>query len=53
MKKSNYRVTTFQITEEQYTQLRMMCVLTNKRMGEFIRIAINDKIKELKGKKNG
>jgi len=28
--------------------MKMMCTLTKKSMGEFIRIAILDKIKELK-----
>ena len=42
--------TTFQLTNALHTQLKMMCLLTKKSMGEFIRIAIRDKIKELKDK---
>lgn len=30
------------------TELKIMCALTNRRMSDFIRIAIQDKIKELK-----
>jgi predicted DNA-binding protein len=33
------------------TELRIMCALTNKRMSDFIRIAIQDKIKELNEKR--
>jgi len=32
-------------------QLKMMCVLTNKKMGEFIRLAIIDKIQQVKMEK--
>jgi hypothetical protein len=42
------RTTTFQITRTLHTQLRTMCMLTDKSMGEFIRIAIRDKIIEIK-----
>lgn len=40
--------TTFQLPKGLHTQLRIMCVLTNKSMGEFIRISIRDKINQLK-----
>lgn len=44
-----YRTTTFQISYHLHTKLKMMCVLTQKSMGEFIRLAIIDKINQLKG----
>ncbi len=44
------RTTTFQLPCTLHTQLRTMCLLTDKSMGEFIRIAIRDKIKCLKEK---
>ncbi len=44
------KTTTFQLPTSLYTQLRMMCVLTNTQMGEFIRISIRDKINQLKEK---
>lgn len=47
-KKNAHCTTTFQISNHLHTQLKTMCVLTKKSMGEFIRIAIRDKIKELK-----
>ena len=43
-----FHTTTFQLTHNLQTQLKMMCVLTGVSMGEFIRIAIRDKIIELK-----
>lgn len=42
--------TTFQIPFTLHDQLKMMCVLTHVSLGEFIRIAIRDKIKQLKEK---
>jgi len=50
-KKSPHMITTFQISHDLHTQLKMMCLLTHKTMGEFIRLAIIDKIKEIKEKK--
>lgn len=53
MDDENYhRTTTFQISHHLHTQMKMMCTLTQKSMGEFIRIAIIDKIKEIKVKQN-
>lgn len=43
-----YRTTTFQISHHMHTQLKTMCMLTKKSMGEFIRICIAEKIKQLK-----
>ena len=40
--------TTFQMTHALHTNLKMMCLLSKKTMGQFIRIAIIDKIKQLK-----
>lgn len=34
------------------TQIKIMCILTKSKQSDFIRIAIQDKIKELKGNKN-
>lgn len=47
--KKPFIMTTFQISSSLHTQLKIMSVLTNKSMAEFIRLAIIDKIKELKG----
>jgi len=47
----HHRTTTFQISNHLHTQLKTYCVLTQKSMGEFIRVAIIDKIKELKRQK--
>ena len=43
------RLTTFQLPENLYVKLRMMCLLTNASMGKFIRESIREKIKSLKG----
>ncbi len=43
-----HRTTTFQLSQHLHTQMKMICMLTHKSMGEFIRIAIHDKIKEIK-----
>lgn len=48
MSEEFHRTTTFQLSSHLHTQLKIMCTLTNKSMGEFIRMAILDKIKELK-----
>lgn len=51
MKEKGYhRTTTFQISHHLHTQLKTYCMLTEKSMGEFIRLAIIDKINELRGK---
>lgn len=49
--KNAHRTTTFQISQHLHTQLRLMCTLTNKSMGEFIRLAIIDKINQVKVEK--
>lgn len=46
--KSHHKTTTFQISHHLHTQLKTMCLLTEKSMGEFIRLAIIDKINELR-----
>jgi predicted component of type VI protein secretion system len=46
----SFRTTTFVIPNTLHTQLRIMCTLTNKSMGEFIRMAIIEQIKTLKEK---
>jgi hypothetical protein len=52
MKKNKSHVlTSFQLSPSLHTQLKMMCILTEKSMGEFIRIAISDKIKQIKEQK--
>lgn len=43
----NTVVTTFQLPRKLHEQLKLACVLTNKQMGQFIRICIRDKLKEL------
>lgn len=50
--KTIHRTTTFQISWHLHTQLKMMCTLTDKSMGEFIRLAIIDKINNIKAKKS-
>jgi hypothetical protein len=50
--KNSHTTTTFQMSNHLHTQLKMMFILTKKSMGEFIRLAISDKIKELKVKEN-
>jgi len=47
------RTTTFQIPFALLSKLRMMCIPTDVSMGEFIRIALRDKIKILQEKKDG
>lgn len=48
--KTKMVLTTFQLSEDLHTKLKIMCVLSKTGMGEFIRLAIVDKIKELKEK---
>ena len=40
--------TTFQISKHLHAELKLMCLLSNKTMGEFIRICIIEKINQLK-----
>lgn len=51
MENKTHRVTTFTLTHHLHTQLKTYCLLTNKSMGEFIRLAIIDKINQLKAQK--
>jgi len=46
--KSHHKTTTFQISHHLHTQLKTMCMLTEKSMGEFIRLAIIDKINQIR-----
>lgn len=46
--KKQHLTTTFQISHHLHTELKVMCVLTGKTMGEFIRIAVLDKINQLR-----
>lgn len=39
---------TFHITEKEWADLKIMCVLTHSTMSEFIRKSIRSKIKEIK-----
>jgi len=48
--KGIHRMTSFLLPITLYTQLKTMCMLTNTQMGEFIRIAIRDKIKQIQNK---
>ena len=48
MKKSKMVTTTFQLSEALHTKLKLMCVLSKTGMGEFIRLAIVDKINQVK-----
>ena len=40
--------TTIVLPESLKIELQILCVMTKKRQSDFIRIAIQDKIKELK-----
>lgn len=46
--KGHHKTTTFQISHHLHTQLKTMCLLTEKSMGEFIRLAIIDKINQIR-----
>ena len=52
MKEKKHTTTTFQLSHALHTKLKLMCHLTDKTMGEFIRISIMDKIKSLNIKKD-
>jgi predicted HicB family RNase H-like nuclease len=43
-----HRTTTFQISHNLHNQMRLMCALADKSMGEFIRNAISEKIQRTK-----
>lgn len=43
-----HTTTTVQMSHDFHTQLKMMCTLTKTGVGEFIRIAVSDKIKKIK-----
>ncbi len=44
--------TTIYLPESLQVQMKIMCALTHKRQSDFIRIALQEKIKELKIKMN-
>jgi hypothetical protein len=44
-------ITTFQLPKGLHRRLKMMCLLTETSMGEFIRVAIREKMDQLKGEK--
>jgi hypothetical protein len=50
MKKDDtgHRTTTFQLSDHLHTQIKTMCLLTKKSMGEFIRLSLMEKINNLK-----
>lgn len=43
-----FRTTTFQISHTQYRKVKMICLLTNMPMAEFIRQALHDKLLSVK-----
>lgn len=47
MEKDTQRVT-FVMTSSHFVQLKIMCVLTGRTMSSFVRLAIQDKIKQMK-----
>lgn len=49
MKAKAHRTTTFQLSHGLHAELKAMCMFTDKTLGEFIRIAIIEKIRLLKG----
>ncbi len=42
------KLMTFNLSASLHDQIKIMSVLTHKNMGEFIRISVMDKIKQLK-----
>jgi hypothetical protein len=48
--KSSLERVTFTLPHSEKVSLKMICLLTNKTMSTVIRMAIKDKIKEIKGK---
>jgi len=44
--------TTVILPKKLKKEMQLMCVMTDRRPSDFIRIAIQDKIKELKEKRN-
>jgi len=46
-----HQTTTFQLPTVLHDDLKRMCLYTHVSMGQFIRIAIRDKITQLKEKK--
>jgi len=49
--KKHHHTTTFQLSYHLHTKLKMMCTLTKKSMGEFIRLAIIKQINDIEIKK--
>ena len=41
--------TTFQLHHTLHDKMKLMCLLTHVSMGEFIRLAIKDKLDKMKG----
>lgn len=48
-KEEHWILTTVHLTKEMHDQTKMMALLTGKPMSHIIRMAISDKLKELKG----
>lgn len=46
--KKTHVTTTLRMTQHLHTQLKLMCTLTRRSMGDFIRISVIDKINQLK-----
>lgn len=46
--KKSHVTTTFQLSAHLHTQMKLMCTLTRKSMAEFIRIAVVDKINQIR-----
>lgn len=42
------RRVSFYIADKHWTDLKIMCVLTHRTMSDLIRIAVQDKIRQLK-----
>lgn len=42
--------TTFQISADLHTKMKMMCLLSHTTMGAFIRAAVAEKVKNMKEK---
>lgn len=48
MSKKITKTVIFEIPQAQFTELKIMAILTDRTMSEFIRMCIQEKIKSLK-----
>lgn len=53
MEKARYKITSIRLSKAFHTELKIYCALTNKTIGDFIRISVQDKINQLKNGTQG